>query len=138
MEEKRKKTIMQNSVVHVYLFIIILDTTTACTKKITLYVLGIECHSSLGLKSRHHYCPQSNSHCSKQHFCVGKLVHTWKLLRFLWAKSQKSFQVVKFDFFGYGFRRENSKGQKVIFLSQCAIKALHASCGLFWQERSQK
>ena len=67
------------------------------------------------------------THCSKQHFYVGKLVH----LRFLRAKSQKSFQVAKFDFFGYRFRRENSKGQKVVFLSQCAIKALHASCGLF-------
>mgnify|MGYP006975926193 CR=1 FL=1 len=25
-------------------------------------VLGIKCHSSLGLKSRHRYCPQSNLH----------------------------------------------------------------------------
>ena len=59
------------------------------------------------------------THCSKQHFYVGKLVHTWKLLRFLSAKSQKLFQVAKLDFLVIGLGAKIQRDKKWNFVTVC-------------------
>lgn len=59
------------------------------------------------------------AHCSKQHFYVGKLVHTWKLLRFLSAKSQKLFQVAKLDFLVIGLGAKIQRDKKWNFVTVC-------------------
>ena len=110
---------MQNSVVHVYLFIIILDTTTACRKNTLCGTLRIECHSYLGLKSRHHYCPQSNLHTVPNNTFMSENQYTPGNLRFLSAKSQKLFRLQN-QIFLLEVQARKFKGTKSgIFVTVC-------------------
>ena len=64
---------MQNSVIHVYLLLILSLTQQQLAEKILCGgTLRIECHSYLGLKSRH--CPQSNLRTVPNCIFVQKIV----------------------------------------------------------------